>query len=328
LAERAKALEILSPKGLKVKALSFFKKTGLCKGFVFQLQKGLKYSRCLLTCCFLCSLIKICQYAPCPLFGSSLTCLQCVNELELHQNGVVNKKCSILTIIGRVEATLSSAQLQPRSGTCLSRSSALRECPAVAFVKKHLKVNVKTKGKLMNSSVEQQQQAGYEYPPVQQLKVLDWCVQHFEDKQKVKAYSMPQWGNVVTLANQSWHSSDERLRWNHHQQSLGDNCHTSHEACRCITGFRSGCVSPTPEARYWDDEDGWSSSGPEVSARDYERESEVPGQGLDKQSDMSERMYELSECSDKSSVISEPVKGNGQLRHDTGTGNTMIICSL
>jgi hypothetical protein len=45
LAERAKALEILSPKGLKVKALRNFKKTGLCKSFVVQLRKWLKYSQ-------------------------------------------------------------------------------------------------------------------------------------------------------------------------------------------------------------------------------------------------------------------------------------------
>jgi hypothetical protein len=218
-----------------------------------------------------------------------------------------------LNVSGRFEAASSLAQLQTRSNACSSRSSALRECPAAAFVKKHLKLNVKTKGKLMNSLVEQQQQARYEYPPVWQLKAPDWCVQHFKDKQKVKAYSMPQWGNVVMLANQSQHGGDERLRWHHHQQSTGDNCHMSCEARRCITGFRSGCVSPTPEARYWDDEDGWSSSGPEVSARHYERESEVPGQGLDEQSDMSERRYELSECLDKLSVMSEPVKRNGQL---------------
>jgi hypothetical protein len=62
---------------------------------------------------------------------------------------------------------------------------------------------------------------------------------------------------------------------------MGDNCHTPCDAHRCITGFRSGCVYLTPEVRYWDNEDGWSSSGPKVSARDYERESEVPGQGLD-----------------------------------------------
>jgi hypothetical protein len=91
---------------------------------------------------------------------------QHVNEPELHQNGVVNKKCSILMVTGRVEAASSSAQLQPRSGTCLSRSSVLRECPAAAFVEKHLKLNVQTKGKLMNPSVEQQQQARYEHPPV------------------------------------------------------------------------------------------------------------------------------------------------------------------
>jgi hypothetical protein len=103
----------------------------------------------------------------------SKTCSQHVNEPELCQNGVVNKKCSISTVTGRVEATLLSAQLQPRSSACLSRSSVSRECPAVAFVKKHLKLNVKTKGKLMNSSVEQQQQARYEHLPVRQLKAPD-----------------------------------------------------------------------------------------------------------------------------------------------------------
>jgi hypothetical protein len=51
LAERAKALEILSPKGLKVKALWF------------NFGNGQNIPRHLLTCLFLCSLTRMCSWS-------------------------------------------------------------------------------------------------------------------------------------------------------------------------------------------------------------------------------------------------------------------------
>jgi hypothetical protein len=85
----------------------------------------------------------------------------------------------------------------------------------------------------------------------------------------------------------------------------------SHDVC-CVAGFgHVGCVSPTPKGAYQDDEDDWSSSGPEISALDYGKERKVPGQGLDKQSDASNRRYELSEYSDREPVMSELANGNG-----------------
>jgi hypothetical protein len=122
---------------------------------------------------------------------------------------------------------------------------------------------------------------------------------------------MPRQEKAAALDNQARRGGEERLRRTRHQQSTGDNCHTSRDARR-VAGFgRVGRVSATPKGAYWDDEDGWSSSGPEISARDYEKELEMPGQGLDEQSDVSNRTYEPSECSDREPVMSEPANGNG-----------------
>jgi hypothetical protein len=205
----------------------------------------------------------------------------------------------------------SLAQPQSKSGTYSRRSRVMRGCQSKAFVERHSKSNVKSKRTLTKSSVEREKQARYEYPPVQQSKAPDRQVQHIDGKQSVEAHNMPRQEKVAALDNQAQRGGEERLRWTGHQQSTGDNCHTSRDARR-VTGFgRIGRVSPTPKGAYWNDEDGWSSSGPEISAPDYGKELEVPGQGLDEQSDASNRMYELSKCSDKEPVMSEPVNGKG-----------------
>jgi hypothetical protein len=102
---------------------------------------------------------------------------------------------------------------------------------------------------------------------------------------------------------------------------------TSDKGCTLYDVTRRRVATGTSSASKvasWHQDDGWSSSGPEVSARVSGAESDVSSQRPGGRSDASDNMYEQNECSDQSSVKDELAKGEGQLS-DAGQSDAVYM---